>query len=78
MSDFKKEIEFKGSEKITLSDDEKITLSDNEKITASNKEKNGKNTLGLFGGMFDLNNDGIIDEQESQKEKEYLKKITGE
>ena len=77
MIDFKKEIKFNEDEKISLSDSEKIKLSDKEKIITPNEPKKGS-VLGLFGGMFDLNNDGVIDEQESQKEKEYLNKITGE
>ena len=61
------------NEKITLNDNEKITLEPNDKETAKKEEK--KPALGLFGNMFDLNDDGVIDEKEHEKEKEFLENL---
>ena len=73
------------SEIIKLSEKEKIILLPNEKIEykeSDNPRMNidsiqipRKQAIGFFGSMFDLNNDGVIDESEQEAEKKFLNTI---
>ena len=83
-------ISLSDNEKITLADSEKVSLNDSEKISLNDLErlvqsdiqldqvkdkKASKPALGLFGGMFDLNGDGVIDKEEQKLEKEFLENL---